>query len=142
MRVHPAYRLALALIVGAVQAAACEAPLYDPLWRDKAIRVAPDCSFEEAAEFPGQFISASHAQNIGNGLIGQVVTTYQACGIYQTLMVVDCGSATALFIDAPETDRRSAQPRDQEPLPSGRKTAAEHQGQHSATGTAGPAVRL
>lgn len=83
-------------------AQACDAPLYDPKWRDGPGRGAADCSFTDADEFPGQTISASRAQTIGNGLLGQVVTVYQACGIYQTLMVVDCNTTETLMIEAPE----------------------------------------
>ena len=31
-----------------------------------------------------------------------MVTTTQACGIYQSLLVTDCGSGEAILIDAPE----------------------------------------
>ena len=100
MRLTLAYTALLTLI--AVPAMACEAPLYDPKWRDKPIDVAPDCSFKQADEFPGQHISASRAQNVGDGQLGQVVSTYQACGLYQSLLFVDCTSGEALLIDAPE----------------------------------------
>lgn len=99
MRASLAYALAFGLAAG--HAAGCEAPLYDPTWRDTAIDVAPDCSFTEADEFPGQSISASHAQNIGNGLVGQVVTTYVACATVQSLLVASCTDGAALLIDAP-----------------------------------------
>lgn len=85
----------------AAPALACEAPLYDPTWRDTPISVAPDCSFTGADEFPGQSIVASHAQNIGNGLVGQVVTVYVACATVQSLLVAGCTEGEALLIDAP-----------------------------------------
>ena len=97
MRAFPAYALALA----AAPAMACEPPLYDPLFRDKPISVAPDCSFTEAGEYPGQFIGASQAQDIGNGLVGQVVTTSQECASMQALLVASCTDGTSMIIDAP-----------------------------------------
>ena len=100
MRAVLAYAVSIVLV--AAPAVACEPPIYDPKWRDKPIEVAPDCSFTEADQYPGQTISASHAQDAGNGRLGQVVTTYQACGIYQSLLFVDCTSAEARLIDAPE----------------------------------------
>lgn len=81
-------------------ASACEAPLYDPEWGGKPVRVGENCAFDRGGPYDGGDITGNAIQAFGAQLTVQVITNHYACNPGDALLVVDCADARLILISS------------------------------------------
>ena len=75
-------------VVAPAAAHACEAPLWDPDWGPKSIRVGANCSFDRGGPFAEGDVTGSPVKAFAGQRIFQVITDHYACTAGDQLLVV------------------------------------------------------